>query len=229
MMASAGPRVGSLSIRRVGRRRARGDQRERVAVDASSPAPACRGRRAPGTRARCPARVSSARPAASAARRRRARRRRPRRRDRGQRAVQRGRAARSSASAATLRLDSARPSGSRTVGQTSISHRDVEVARPAAGSRAPAARPSGRSRRRPGATMFSSLVTTVATPSKWPRPRCAPSSVSVTPATDDGGREPGRVDLVDGRREQEVDAGLARPAPRRAPRRAGRRAGRPAR
>ena len=34
-----------------------------------------------------------------------------------------------------------------------------------------------------GPTMLKSLVTTVATPWKWPAPRTAPSSGSVTPPT----------------------------------------------
>src|SRR3954451_13620664 len=88
---------------------------------------------------------------------------------------------RSSGARRTLRLDSARPSGSRTVSTASTrtpSSRSRTSRRMTAScwaSFSPKYATSGR-------MMVKSLVTTVATPSKWPG-RCAPSSASVTPAT----------------------------------------------
>ena len=58
--------------------------------------------------------------------------------------------------------------------------------------------------------MFSSLVTTVVTPSKWLTPRCSPSSVSVRPLTWTVVPKPGRVDLVERRGEEQIGAGLGR-------------------
>ena len=110
--------------------------------------------------------------------------------DRLQRAVKRGRAGSRSGDSSTLRLDIASPSGSRTVGQTSIrtgmsrsrTRRLITIACWA--SFWPKYATSGP-------TMFSSLVTTVVTPSKCARPRWAPSSVSVSPATETVVANPG--------------------------------------
>ena len=75
--------------------------------------------------------------------------------------------------------------------------------------------------------MLSSLVTTVVTPSKWPRPRCAPSSVSVSAARPRTvGGEAVRVDLLDAGREEEVDARRRGQRGVALPRRAGRPRGR---
>ena len=108
-----------------------GDGDEDLAVDRARPATGRRCGRTRGTRARRRARAS--RPARRrAARRRRARRRpatprRPRRASRSASAR-----SRSAPCRWTLRLDSARPSGSRTVGQHLDAHGQVEVAHQAA-------------------------------------------------------------------------------------------------
>ena len=105
----------------------RGDGDEHAAVDGRRRAGRCRGRRARGTRARRRGRPS--RPGAASRRRRgvalAARRSRPRRRAARARARPRARARR--AARRTLRLDSASPSGSRTVGTISSADGHVEV------------------------------------------------------------------------------------------------------
>ena len=59
-----------------------------------------------------------------------------------------------------------------------------------------------------GPTMFSSFATTVATPRKCSRPRrCVPSEQLGQGPDADGCRIAVGVDLLDGRREQHVDAG----------------------
>ena len=99
-----------------------------VAVDAADGGEGVGRRRARGTRARRRSRRIAARAAARDARRRRARRRR--RRARAASSARRSASARSRSSSRrrTLRLDSARPSGSRTVGHDLDRDRDVEVA-----------------------------------------------------------------------------------------------------
>ena len=154
---------------------------EDLAVDARDRRQVVGARRARGSRARRRARAS--RPA----RRRAARRRRARRRSATPRRPPGRRAAR------------ARARGRRRAGARCGS--TAPARRPRAPSGTPRSR-TGRSRSRTrrrmtsacwasfwpkkatsGPTMFSSLVTTVATPSKWPTPRYSPSSVSVTPPT----------------------------------------------
>ena len=159
-VAIAFPRRVGSSGARLGRRAwccrsgARSPTRAAIASRASSlerarAARACRGRRARGTRARRSRRSSAVAGACAAAPRPSARRAPASSLGRAQRRGQRQSALRAcTASSRALRLDIARPSGSRTVGSATISHGQVRGRRPGGGSRPPAGRPSGRSRRR---------------------------------------------------------------------------------
>ena len=203
-----------------------GDGDERLAVERGPRGQGLRGARARGTRARRRASCIAARAA-------------PRSRAGVALAAasdaSAARSARCSASARsrssprrwTLRLDSARPSGSRTVGRDLDAHRQVEVGDEPADHERLLGVLLAEEGDVGAATMLSSLVTTVVTPWKCSAPRWAPSSVSVSaPPTGTVVAKPGRVDLARPRGEQHVGARLRGQRGVVAPRRAGRRPGR---
>ena len=168
----------------------RRDRDERLARDGRPPARASPPRRPRSTPGRSPLRRGSASPASSAraASSLALRDRSPRRH--GAHATSAGARRRASASSSTLRLDIASPSGSRTVGQTSMrtgKSRSRTMRRMSSACCASFCPKNASS----GCTMFSSLVTTVATPRKCPAPRMAPSRGAREPATSTVVAKPG--------------------------------------
>ena len=82
-----------------------------------------------------------------------------------------------------MREESARPSGSRTVGITSILL-GMSRSRTIRLTTATCCASFWPKYATSGETMFSSLQTTVQTPAKCPGPRSAPSRTSASPATE---------------------------------------------